>query len=474
MRERIKTILLFSLVLISFFLTQKLWIQLPNEMISVFKTTNEVHSSSFLFSDMIAPSKYLINFNQDNHTLVYDDKYGIWGDSKEHLKNVLDSKSIRLENITEEDYLKYHDERSIVFYFSEKLNTYILAKAWKVKEPNNIADTLPNINYIYIYLGSGDPFFVFIGENTYLKVHADEVDTQLLKDDLVRIEESGDYARYYSIRDTFKSKGNEIYIPFRIENALTVVYVTNELATLSDLEKTQLAEMYLMDRIENIREITESNGSTIFLHKERWLKLNASGYIEYFSPLEEKVKERNLYLSLLSASEFINERTRAQKGMYLAKVEEIEADGSVGFKFTFKYRIRGIPVILGNKDVGEYITMEVFNNHIRSYKHLARKELNMNLTPVADNRKMLTSYEVIDKNDEFLWNKYLEKRNMTKAQFQGDVAEAVFSSIEDITLSYYDPSLKDNQERLIGVWAIQADGSLYAFDAYTGTLVFER
>ena len=54
------------------------------------------------------------------------------------------------------------------------------------------------------------------------------------------------------------------------------------------------------------------------------------------------------------------------------------------------------------------------------------------------------------------------------------MTQMVLSSIEDITISFFDPNLKDREERLIGVWQIRAHGKVYAFNAYTGSLVYER
>jgi hypothetical protein len=118
--------------------------------------------------------------------------------------------------------------------------------------------------------------------------------------------------------------------------------------------------------------------------------------------------------------------------------------------------------------------MEVFNNQIKSYKHFARREMEMNLTSTVEGRKMLTSNDVIDRNYDFLEERYLQSKNLTKEQVGENILQEVLSTIDDITLSYYDPCLKDKDEKLIGVWAIKADDKLYAFDAYTGTLVFER
>ena len=45
--------------------------------------------------------------------------------------------------------------------------------------------------------------------------------------------------------------------------------------------------------------------------------------------------------------------------MYLAETDEIEAEGSLGYRFVFKYRVRGIPVLLGNREVNEYVQMDL-------------------------------------------------------------------------------------------------------------------
>lgn len=472
MREKFKTILLFSLVLISVYMTQKLWIQLPNEVQNVFET-KEVYSTSYLISDMIAPNKYLLNFNQRKHNIVYDDKYGIWENAKKSLKELLESKTNRIIEMSKAEYLQLQEERSIVFSFPEKINTYILAKAWGVKNPNNIADTLPNISDIYIYLGSGDPFFVISGDNKYISLRVSNENTSMLKEQLINVEESGEYDRYYPMNEIVETE-NDIYMPVETKNSLSVVYVSNEIATLNDEEKDNLAEKFFSRKIDYIRKIVEGNGSTIYVYNQKILKLNSNGNLEYFNTFEETVRDRNLYISLSTAADFINKIAKAERGMYLAKVEEIQSDANVGYKLIFKYRIRGIPVLLGNKEVGEYITMEVFNNHIKSYKYLARKEMNMSIKPIIDNRTMLTSYDVLDKNYPFLEKKYLAANNLTEDQAGDDIIKKVTSSIEDITLSYYDPSIRDKDERLVGVWTIRMSGKIYAFDAYTGTLVFER
>ena len=91
MKEKLKTFLLFSLVSISILITQKLWMKLPTDFLKTITEDRPVVSTSYAISDMIAPNKYLLNFDQENHTLVYDDsKYGLWSASKTNLKQMFE------------------------------------------------------------------------------------------------------------------------------------------------------------------------------------------------------------------------------------------------------------------------------------------------------------------------------------------------------------------------------------------------
>ena len=160
--------------------------------------------------------------------------------------------------------------------------------------------------------------------------------------------------------------------------------------------------------------------------------------------------------------------------MYLSKSEEVEIDGNLGYRLSFKYRVRGIPVILGNLNVDEYIQMDVFKDHIRNYKQYVRKDISLTPSTVIENKPMLSSYEIIDMNNEILKTRYLINNSFEAEMDEAAQIKKVLNSIKDITLAYYDPCLKDKEERLIGVWAIRLEDRILAFDAYSGSLVYER
>lgn len=473
MKERIKTFLLISLVGISIVFTKRLWIELPNEVIDIFSSKGQTLNDSYLLGDMIAPNKYLLNFNEKNHTLFYDDsKYNLWTNIKGTLAKVLSSKNITTEILGKEEYMTYNASRSIAFYFPEEINTYILAKALDVQKPNHIVDTIPNIDTIYVYLGSGDPFFVFSSKDMDIAIYDVDIDIISIEERVAKIESEKKYNYYYSMKET-AGTNKDIYVPYEMKNNLPLIYVENEIRTLNEGKKRDLAESFFNRDIDYIREITESNKSTMYIHDKRVLKLNINGTLEYFHPLEKDIKKRNLYESMNAAAEFISKNTGVPKGMYLDKIEKIETDGNLGYKLSFKYRIRGIPIILGNREVVDFLEMEVFNNHVRSYKHFIRKDMNVPVENIMVDKKMLSSFDVIDMNDEFIFERYLMENDIEPGEADVSVKE-ILSSIEDITLAYFDPCLKDVGDQLIGVWVITTKKSLYAFDVYNGVLVYEE
>lgn len=473
MKERFKTVLLFLLTAMSIFLTQKLWMQLPQNIVDAV-TIEKTLKTSYSLPDMMTPNKFFLNFGNKNHTLLYDDSsYTIWDNSRYILTQALGSDKLTIEEISKDQYLEFQEERSIVFYFPEEINTYILAKTWDVKNPNSITDTIPNVNNIYIYLGNGDPFFVFSDEEKYILAYEDTIDNILIKQEFKQIEETKDYDYYYSMREIY-GIDNNIYVPYEMDGDFPTIYVNNVITALEKDEKDKVAERFFQTRIDYIRDIVEGNGSTIYIFNDRVLKLNINGTLEYFHALEERVVKSNLYISLSTVADFIDQKTFSKKGIYLASIEEIEFDDNLGYRITFKYRIRGIPVLLGNREVGDYMEFEVFNNHIRSYRLLARSEVDMGLNADINRRSMLSSYDVLDKNYDFLEGEYLEYSNQTKEQLGEGIVQTLLSEVNDISLNYYDPNLKDKGELLLLVWTVRLNDRVYAFNAYTGNLVFER
>lgn len=472
-KERIKTFILLSLVFISVFLTRRLWIQMPYEIFPLFEK-EEALSANYLFTDMIKPNKYLLNFNEKNHTIFYnDDNNNLWTSTRSTLADIFYSKGINTEIISAEEYLTYNKNKSIVFYFPEKFSTDILARSLDVMKPNNITEKMPNVDSIYFYLGREEPYVVFSKGNQHLKVYDPNMDVENIKSKLKSIEEK-DYTFYYPIRETLNAN-SDAYITYRMSKGMPSVYVQNEFNTDNIEEIRSIAEIFFKQGIDYIREIVEDNGSIIYVYNQKVLKINQNGLLEYFSPLEGLVKERNLYISLNTASEFLSNHIGVPKDLYLSNIEEIESEENFGYRLTFKYRIRGIPVILGKNIAEDFIQIDVFNKYIRNYKRFIRKDMNIEPFNMLEDNRILSAFDIINMNYQLLQKEYIQNNELTGKNIDSEgLKEKILSSIEDISLAYLDPCTNKEKDQLIGVWLLKVESTIYAFDIYDGNLIFSK
>ena len=470
--ERFKTILLLSLVIISLLLTRQIWIKSPYRTGLAFED-GKLDTDDYIRIDIIKPHKYLLNFNEDSHTIFHSDmNNNLWTSVHSSLVDILSSNNVKTEEISNEEFITYHDNRSIVFYFPEQYNTYILARFLDIPQPNDITEKIQKVDSIYIYLGKGEPYLVFSDKDFHLKIYESNLDFEYIKTRVGQIEKSNNITYYYPMRDSL-NVNNDIYIPYKMSRAIPTVYVKNDINTDNIEDIRKIAEVFFQKDIDYIREIVENNGTVLYLYGDEVLKVSQNGFLEYYSPLEEQVPERNLYVSLVTASEFLSSNMEIPEDLYLDDIQEIESGGNLGYRFTFKYRIGGLPVILKNEEIEDFIQLEVFNKYIRSYKRFIREEMSVKSNNVIGNTEMLSAYEIISMNYDLIKNDYMVENNV-QAIDEDKLKEELLLNIEDISIAYLDPCENKVREKLIGVWILKTKNNVYAFDVYDGSLVIKK
>lgn len=473
-KERFKTLLLLSMVCISIFFTRHLWVKMPCELVPFFKEEEAVEAN-YLLGDMIKPHRYLLNFSDEAHTIYYNDNNNnLWTSTRPILKDILSSSGVKLSTISNEDFLTYNEKRSIVFYFPEEFNTYIISKSLNITKPNNIAKEISEIDSIYFYLGRGEPFFIFSQGDKHLKLYNIDVDLEGLREQVRKIEDRKDFTYYYPMRDTLDADNN-LFISYEMTKSMPKIYVENEF-NINDIDEIrEMAERFFNKDIDYIGEIIEDSGSIIYLYNQQVLKVNPNGQIEYFNPLEESVVERNLYTSLNYAANFLSKNADIPQDMYLARIEKIKSDGNEGYRLSFRYRMREYPLILSSDSIKEFIQIDVFNEHIRSYKRFIRKDMNLIEENFDFNEKTLSSFDIINMNYNLLESEYIKKHNLKIDDINAvDLKQDILSSIDNINIAYIDLCTKDVEEELIGVWILDMEDELYAFDIYSGNLVLKK
>ena len=162
--------------------------------------------------------------------------------------------------------------------------------------PNDIVEKIQEVNSICFHLGNDEPFLILSKEDFHLKIFEPTIKLEALKSKISAMENIGNITYYYPMRDTV-DVNNNIYIPVKMSKSIPVVYVENEINTDNIEDLRNIAELFFQKDIDYIREIVENNGSVIYLHDDKVLKINYRGFLEYIAPLEETVNERKLYIS---------------------------------------------------------------------------------------------------------------------------------------------------------------------------------
>lgn len=467
-RERAKSFLLAFLVLITFYLVQQLWVEFPEELFSSFafgQESDDVKESAV--SDFILPEKYIINFSGNNRAIMYiDESHGLWDKGKEILKAAFQSKNIKIEEMTDEEFEENRTKRSIGFFFSNDIYTFVFGKMFDADISSSINESIRKINSIYIYLDFPRENFIVISDRkNHIKISGVNFSDENIKNEIDNISKS-DYTRVYTVKDLFSSENkNNTYIPWEINFNLPQVHVQKEIDISSELEENNIASLFFNRDLAYIRRIEENDGSVIYIDSQRTLKIHENGTLEFFKAVEANAEAGNPITSLNNAIDFIDTHMGRPKDTYLYKVDKIEFENNKGYRFTFKYKLKGLTVASDENVALNSIEIEMFNNQVKSYKRHIWKEVG---TVTPKYKDMLSAYDVINKNYGELKAKYIKYNNINIDILSADELDEKFKlAIENASLAFYDLSVEGSQY-LKPVWIIDVAGHSYIFDAYDG------
>lgn len=170
-----------------------------------------------------------------------DEEYKLWASSKEILKQVLSSENFEIVKVSDEEYVSDFNKRSLVFYFPEDINVYILAKVLDINKPNDITENVEEVNSIYLSMEKNSPFIILGKDGNYFKIYNFNIEMKNLRELFNGVEQNKDYTYYYSMRDTLEIDNN-IYMPYEMINELPVLYVENEINIEDEEEIKNIVE----------------------------------------------------------------------------------------------------------------------------------------------------------------------------------------------------------------------------------------
>lgn len=445
-KEIILNISLILLIALAIFQSNLLWIEFSKKSDS--QVSHTIKNSRDLFKEFFKPKKMIANFGNGYHSVYYsfDDIYSNHDKILSDLISAINKDAIW--SIPYQDYLKLQNEKSIVYKFNKPLSGNIFLNMIglnKSKKANDIS-----ITEIYI---SNNRCFVANATESFEVNYTPSVDIN----NSIDILSKNGYVNYKNLYELYSVAQNIYYPEFSPKSPMDIYYLGG-LMSLDRNIKNNMAERFLDQKIDYIREITQAEGTT-FVYQNKFLKLWTSNAIEYENQNSFKNTESNLYSSLESAVTFIATRTGQSKNLYLSKVEPISDGVNYGYKLCFDLVENHMPVILSGNN--HFIEIESYSTNIKKYKQLYIKS-----EVKASENDTQISLKPLDK---------IIQDNIALFDTTSTLSlQDIVSKISDISLTYLDVYSDANKNKLIHSLRITYDNRELYFSLDNSAFIMER
>jgi len=154
------------------------------------------------------------------------------------------------------------------------------------------------------------------------------------------------------------------------------------------------------------------------------------------------------------------------QGLYLTSMEETKSASDRGYKFTFSYRVQGLPVVNSRLVSGSAIEVEVYGTQVLSFKRLIRK-----YTKLADVPDEMVQQFTIDDVFSMNFNQIHEDYQRTENEpFDKNKIYQILQRLDDIEIVYF-ADVTRSSERLIPAWRIEIGSNEYYFNMHSGNIL---
>lgn len=478
-RERFKTTFLTMLFILSIALNQQLWLRISlTKITSAIRQTEKIEERNNIdvkgnIYDIISPQSFSINFGGGLHTRLYTDSYGMWNQTLKLLKSMYEKEHVVVKKADKKKWLEVREFRSIEMKFGDSIPMDILGDIIDQKEIGNI-EAIKSIDHILISLSDGIAIYVADKEkDTYYSIKGNNVESNLYT--IVKNIEHSKYDEYRDFRDIY-GINNNTKIPRRLNDTIHEIEVVKEIDPERNIQVEAFAGTFFGENLDFVRKITETNGSVIHMYGygQKILKINHQGALQYTEKIDERKAQKDIKIedAMKIAVQFIREHGGwSNIDGYLKDIKYVENEGKKTYKFSFGYRINGVPVYYSDENgiTDTAMEIEMLGEQVISYKrHLKREERGMKLLELIE-KEMLSASQIIDANFETMSVDFLASKEDLAKREDEELVEEVLSGIQGVEIGYYNDF--GEPAKLIPVWIIKTDIMTYYIDVYDGTIV---
>ena len=468
--ERIKSAVLFCLVLISIVLTTQIWLNMPIEGIFIISKKTE-ETSNFLLTpnvekaSFLKPNKLIIN-NNGNHTLLLNktEVSMIYERILEDTKNMLIAALGATEGIEIEkyecDYIQklragQTIELQLPFPYDYKLFTYILGvESPKWQGIEHIDAVLVGYYNNNLYLVDKENNYIFEFKSKFLKSNVRAM--------VDMIYNSKPYSYIFLSEVDQERYSDNVLIPVNIADHS--MWKLSAYPESYGYTPESIAAAFFKDKDPStLRSIIDSEGNIVYTDGEKQgIRISKTGLIEYVNyqtKLESNNSKFTLFDAVNIATNFVNSNLGFPKDSYISSIEQETVNNELyRCLIRYNYRYEGIPIINDDINMDNPIEVEIVNGEVKRYRRIVK-----NIRITEEEKILKNPLEIIDI--------LLMRLNRYKNIDMKDIR------IEDMYMSYLEYGI-DIPTSMIPVWVVEIEGDFkdagkYILNAESGVILYE-
>jgi regulatory protein YycH of two-component signal transduction system YycFG len=468
-KEKIKTIFLATLFVLSVLLTQRLWIIIPSSELFAKEIDNAVEEEFNIYAEILSPQSYVYNFGGGYHTILFADPNDTWSEVVRMIGDFTE-KGFTYETLSMEQWQDANEYKSVKMSFAFPVPLEIFYSnfgAWDIGEKLSHIDNLimpaTDGRAIYIADKSKGLYLKLKGEPT-VGVIASKIDEV----------EALPHTDYFRTEDIIGIE-TDILLPINFEEGVPTAEVATEMDVSDKAQITAMAGRIFGETFDFVKKIEETDGSVFYIssYGEKVLKIQSDGLLEYTEKLEKQGQPLTVTLteSLSRSVAFVKNHGGWPAGAYLAGSEEIEKSGVKGYRFYFGYKINGYQVLTGEET--RAISVDVYGKNVGYYKrHVFREKMNIQSQEEISYDSIILPQKAIDRNLREIAAAYIVDNALKIENIEMDqLLFNILSAIDSIQILYYLDESGD-MEMLDPVWRIAIENRVYYCNVVDGEMLY--
>ncbi len=477
-RERLKTLILWILVITSIVLTQQLWFPSLIKTLRAGDKVNKISHAAVIEErkSIITPNRIIASFGagdrkKNYYTILSSNMNFVWEQSKNILKDYfLEDSEITL--VKHDVYIQANTKKSIELEFGDNIPTILVSSIFDTLD-NKVIRDIKEIKKILI--PASNQGIIYIMDNSKNNIYEVKLSNYKKDDTLVKFIDglkNTKYIKYHPIYSLFSELDeNNTIMPINYTLDTKQVFVQSEIDINNEIRLIEQSKSFFDDKFDFVKTIKETSGAVVYIYGygEKSVRINNKGALEYNEEIGN-ISSTDILTSLDTAVDFIYKNGGFPKNTYLKHIQTVTNGKNKGYRFSFEYTIGGFPVKFNGNKTENPIEIEVYGNQVKTYSNLVRKVMNME--GVNPEQKILYFPNIIERNIEYLKSQYFDNENQSVEQIdEEEKTLQMLKDIEEVRLVYFDTVEKQRIQLLKPSWMIKIRNNIYYFDGYTGRLI---